>query len=72
MQKLNENSSGLPDNLRKELDKKFSKTKKDCHYTDFFPCVNCVTTEVKRHTQDMYEKCYPSIEKNILIIAECK
>ena len=41
------------------------------HHTEFYPCVNCVTTKFKQLIWDVYEKCYPSIEKNVLIEGEC-
>ena len=60
MKKLKENSSGsekkndiFPDNLREELDEKFSITQIDCHHTEFYPCVNCVTMKFKRLSQDV-------------------
>ena len=74
---MKENSSGseknssFPDNLREELDEKFSITQNNCHHTEFYPCVYCVTTKFKRLTRDVYEKCCPSVEKNILIKGEC-
>ena len=72
MQKMKENSSGFPDNLREELDKKFSITQKDCHHTELYRCVNCVTTKFNRLTRDVHEKCCPSVEKNKLIKGKCK
>ena len=37
-------NSSFPDNLREELDEKFSITQNDCHHTEFYPCVNLVKT----------------------------
>ena len=64
-------NSSFPVNLRGELDEKFSITQNDCHHTKIYPFVNCVTTNFKRLTRDEYEKCCPSIEKNILNKGEC-
>ena len=64
-------NSSFSDNLGEELDDKFSITQNDCHQTDFYPCVNCVTTKFKRLTRDLCEKSCPSIEKNILIKDKC-
>ena len=61
----------FPDNLMEELDGKFSTTQNECNHTEFYPCVNWVTTKFKRLTPDAYEKCYPSIQKNILINGKC-
>ena len=46
-------------------------TQNDRHYTEFYPYVNCVTTNFKRLSRDVYEKCCPSIENNILIKGKC-
>ena len=79
MQKLEENSSGsgkkktgFLDNLREELDEKFSKTQNDCEHIDFYPCVNCVTIKFKQLSQNLYEKCCPLFEKNISFKGKCK
>ena len=61
----------FPDNLREELDEKFSITQNDCHHMKLYPCVNCVSSKYKRITQDRYEKYCPSIEKNILTKGAC-
>ena len=65
-----EKSSSFPDNLREELDEKFSVTQNDCHHTELQPCVNCVTTIFRRLTRDVYENSCPSIERNIPIKSE--
>ena len=65
MQKLKKNSSGSE---RRTL---VFQTQNDCHHTEFYPCVNCVTTKFKRINWDVYEKCCPSIEKNMLIRGKC-
>ena len=71
--RLRKKNSSFPDNLRGEIDEKFSVTQKNvCHHTEFYPCVDYVTTKFKRLTPDVYEKFCPSIEKNILIRGKCK
>ena len=35
----------------------FSITQNDCHHTEFYPCVSCVTTKIKQLTRQVYEKC---------------
>ena len=57
--------------MREELDEKFSMTQNDSHHTEFYPFGNCVTTKFTRLSRDVYKKCCPSIEKNILIKGEC-
>ena len=76
-QKFKENLSGseeknfsFPDNLREELDEKFSITQNDCQHTGFYPCGNSVTATFKQLCRDVYEKCCSSNEKNILIKGE--
>ena len=64
-------NSSFPENLRGELDKKFSITQNDCHHTEFYLCVNCVTTKFKRLTRAESENFCLSIEKNILIKGKC-
>ena len=64
-------NSSFPDNLREKLDEKFPITQNDCHHTEIYPCVNCVTSKLKLLTRDVYGKCCPSIEKNILIKSKC-
>ena len=64
-------NSGFPENLRAELEETFSITQKVCHHTEFYHYVNSVTTKFKGLTQDVFEKCCPSIEKNILMKGEC-
>ena len=44
--RLRKNNSGFPDNLMEELDEKFSVTQNDCHNTNFYPGVNCVTIKL--------------------------
>ena len=44
-------NSSFPDSLREEPD------------TEFCPCVSCVTTNFKRISRDVYEKCCLLIQK---------
>ena len=64
-------NSGFPDNLREELDEKFSLTQKDCQHTEFYPCVKSFTTNFNQPTRDVYEKCCPTFKKSILIKGKC-
>ena len=61
----------FPDKLREVLDEKFSITQIDCQHTEFYRCVNCVTTNFRRLSRDVYDKCCPSIKKNVFIKGEC-
>ena len=60
----------FPHNLKEDVEEKFSIAQNDCQHSEIYPCVNCVTTKFKRLTRDVYEKCCPSIEKNIIIKGE--
>ena len=51
-------NSSFPDNLKKELDEKFSITQKDCHHTEFHPCVNVV---LQKNSSDLLETCMKNI-----------
>ena len=53
--KFRKNNSSFPDSLREVLDKKFSNTQNDCQHTEFYPCVNSVTTNFKRLSRDVYD-----------------
>ena len=54
-----------------DFDEKFYITQIGGQQTKFQTYINCVTTAFKWHTQDVYEKCCSSSEKNILIKGEC-
>ena len=69
--RFRKNNTSFPDDLREELDENFSITQNDCHHTDIYPCVKCVTTKFKRLSREVYEKCCSSIEMNILIRGKC-
>ena len=69
--KFRKKNSSFPDILREVLDEKFSITQNNSQHTECYPCGNCVTTNFKRLSRDVYDKCCPSIEKNILIKGEC-
>ena len=45
-------NSIFPDNLREELDEKYSITQNDRVHTELFPCVKCVTTSFKLFTRE--------------------